>query len=374
VEERLQYLLQRLMAQPGVQHAIMAVESADGSFRWVGCAGDANPDGTPMRVDTPFFIASVTKLYIAAAIMKLHERGRVGLDESICAYLSPVLIGGLHRLGGEEYTDTITVCHLLGHTSGLPDYIGERPKGGRTLLERLVSEGDMAYGIDEVVRIVRQLTPHFPPQPRNAKRRKARYSDTNYRLLIAIIETVSALPLHRAFQDLLFRPLGLRHTYLPGHAPLGLATAPATLWFNNQPLELPLAMGSFGDLYSTVDDTIRFLRALMCGEVFDDSTTLATMQESWIRLGFPLDAAALRIPGWPIEYGLGLMRFCLPRVFTLGYQMPTVLGHTGSTGSWLFHCPRLNVFLSGTVNQITAGAVPYRIVPRVLRVLESSTR
>jgi len=360
------------MAQPGVQHAIMAVESAEGSFRWVSCAGDANPDGTPIRADTPFFIASVTKLYIAAAIMKLHERGRVGLDESISAYLSPALIGGLHRLGGEEYTDTITVRHLLGHTSDLPDYIGERPRGGRTLLERLVSEGDMACGIAEVVSIVRQLTPHFPPQPRSAKRSRARYSDTNYRLLIAIIETVTTSPLHRAFEELLFRPIDLRHTYLPGHAPLGLATAPATLWCNNQPLELPLALGSLGDLYSTVDDTIRFLRALIRGEVFDDSTTLAAMQECWIRFGFPLDAAALRIPGWPIEYGLGLMRFRLPRVFTLGYQMPTVLGHTGSTGSWLLHCPRLNVLLSGTVDQVTAGAVPYRIVPKVLRIIESS--
>ena len=196
MDKRLQYLLQRLMAQPGVQHAIMAVESADRSVRWVGCAGDANPDGTPMRADTPFFIASVTKLYIATAIMKLHERGRLGLDESISAYLSPTLIGGLHRLGGEEHTDTITVRHLLGHTSGLPDYIEERPKGGRALVERLVSEGDMACGIDEVVRIVRQLTPHFPPQPKNARRKKARYSDTNYRLLIAIIELAIELGAH----------------------------------------------------------------------------------------------------------------------------------------------------------------------------------
>lgn len=352
----------------------MAVERLDGSFRWAGCAGDATPDGAPMRADTPFFIASVTKLYIAAAVMRLHERGCIALDKPISEYLPPALIGGLHTLDGVDYTGAVTVRHLLSHTSGLPDYIEERPKGGRTLLERLVSEGDRAWGLDEVVGIVRRLTPHFPPQPSDAKRRKARYSDTNYRLLIAIIETAAALPLHLAFEEMLFRPLDLRHTCVAGHDSLDPTPHPATLWFGNQPLELPQAMRSFGDLYSTIGDMARFLRSLIRGEVFDSPVTFGAMQQRWVRFGFPLDAAALRAPGWPIEYGLGIMRFQLPRIFAFGYQMPAVVGHTGSTGCWLFHCPKLDVILSGTVDQVTAGAMPYRIVPKILRIIESSAR
>jgi D-alanyl-D-alanine carboxypeptidase len=50
--------------------------------------------------------------------------------------------------------------------------------------------------------------------------------------------------------------------------------------------------------------------------------------------------------------------------------MPAVIGHTGSTGSWFFHCPELDVRIAGTVNQATAGAVPYRCVPRLLRALD----
>lgn len=72
--------------------------------------------------------------------------------------------------------------------------------------------------------------------------------------------------------------------------------------------------------------------------------------------------------------GLGMMRFRLPRVFTPLHPMPAVIGHTGSTGSWLSHCPELDLLLCGTVDQASAGAVPYRFVPKLLRVLGSATR
>ncbi len=107
--DRLHRLLDRLAARKHVEHAVVAVERLDGSFRWIGVAGNASPVGTPMREDTPFHLASVTKLYIAATVMKLRERGRVGLDESISAYLPETLIGGLHRLDGIDRTNAITV-------------------------------------------------------------------------------------------------------------------------------------------------------------------------------------------------------------------------------------------------------------------------
>jgi hypothetical protein len=81
--------------------------------------------------------------------------------------------------------------------------------------------------------------------------------------------------------------------------------------------------------------------------------------------------AALRAPGWPIRYGLGMMRFRfrIPRVRTPGGEVPELIGHSGSTGSWLFRCPQLDLFLSGTVDQATAGALPFRFLPRLLRLV-----
>jgi D-alanyl-D-alanine carboxypeptidase len=376
VEQQLEAVLRELVARKQVKHAIIAIESGDGAFRWIGAAGEAHPDGTPMREDTPFFIASVTKLFTAAVILKLHEQGRLGLEEPISAYLPSALIAGLHRLRGVDHTHALTVRHLLSHTSGLPDYFEEAPKGGRSLAERLFTEADRAWNVEEVVRIARDdLKPHFPPQHHDAGRRKVRYADTNYQLLGAIIEAVTGQPLQRVFEEMLFEPLELRQTYLYGHTPPEDLPAPATLWADEQALHLPLALRSIGPeggLVSTAGELLTFLRALARGEVFDDPATLQLMQEQWNRFGLPRDRASLRLPGWPIEYGLGMMRFRLPRLLTPTQPMPAVIGHSGSTGSWLFYCPEMDLFLAGTVDQASAGAVPYRVVPRLLRVLEAA--
>jgi hypothetical protein len=47
--------------------------------------------------------------------------------------------------------------------------------------------------------------------------------------------------------------------------------------------------------------------------------------------------------------------------------------HTSVTGSWLFHCPGLGIITAGTVDQATAAATPYRLMPRLLDVLRAET-
>jgi CubicO group peptidase (beta-lactamase class C family) len=94
------------------------------------------------------------------------------------------------------------------------------------------------------------------------------------------------------------------------------------------------------------------------------------MREPWRRLPVPRDRAALRAPGWPIEYGLGMMRFQLSRALSPLYPVPALIGHSGSTGSWLFYCPERDLFLAGTVDQGSAGPVPFRFLPKVLRAVE----
>ena len=371
-DRALDQVLENLRSGKDVRHVVLAVESGDGSFRWRGALGDADPDGTPMQEDTPFFLASVSKLYIATVILKLHERGVVGLDESMTAHLPAPLTRGLHRLGGVDYTERITIRHLLSHTSGLPDWLEDSPEHGPPVVERIFTGEDRSLGIEFVTATVRdELEPHFPPQPMDQERVSVRYSDTNYQLLMAIIERAVDTPLAQVYEEMLFRPLGLHSTWLPGHEPLEPTLPPATLWVGSEPLDRPLAFQSLGDLYSTVDDTIRFLRAVLDGHAFDDPATSKRMRRRWNRFRVPTDRAALRLPSWPVEYGLGMMRFRLPRMFTPLRPVPAVIGHSGSTGSWLFHAPGLDLFLSGTVDQATAGAIPFRAVPKILRAVRN---
>jgi CubicO group peptidase (beta-lactamase class C family) len=235
----------------------------------------------------------------------------------------------------------------------------------------VLKEGDRTITIEELATIVRHnLRPHFPPQDLSAKRPKTRYSDTNFMLLGSIIETVTDQPLHRVHEQLLYKPLRLRHTYFPGLSqPLDPTPEPVALRVNGLPLSIPLLMRSIRGIYSSAGDALQFLRRLVRDEVFEKPETFASMQNTWYRFGFPMDRAALRSPGWPTEYGLGIMRFRLPRLFTSMRSLPSVVGHTGSTGCWLFWCPEWEVLLSGSVDEVTAGAIPYRIVPKILEIL-----
>lgn len=367
--DQLEGILQEMSASKHIPNALMAVEKMDKSFSWVGATGDAQPDGTPLHVDTPIFIASVTKLYIASTVLKLHERKLIQIDQPITAYLPERLVGGLHRLDGVDNTEQITVRHLLSHSSGLPEYLEDKPKGGRTFVERILEE-DFAFTIEDILDFVRDLPPHFPPQPLDAPKQKVRYCDTNFQLLIAIIEAVTGGSLHEAFSTYLYQPLGLENTYHPGtrlDAP-----DPAALWVDDQPVQIPLAMRSFGDLISTADDLLRFMRGLMRGEGFDDPATLDLMMGHWNTFGFSLNPVRLS-PGWPIEYGLGMMRFKIPRLFSPFRSVPAVVGHSGATGSWLFYCEELDVLLAGTVNQLSAGAVPFRFMPKILQALSADS-
>jgi CubicO group peptidase (beta-lactamase class C family) len=369
--KRLSQIVNRLLRRQDVAHVVAAMESGDRLFRWIEAGGNADPGGTPMRSDTPFFLASIDKLYNAVIALRLHERGLLGLDEPVAKYLPRSLVGGLHRLNGIDRTDRITVRHLLSHTSGLPDWLEDAPKGGRSLVDHLLRGGDRTMSFNDLVTYVRdRLTPHFPPQALESHRPRVRYSDTNFMLLVAIIQAVSAQPLHHVHEEMLYRPLNLRHTWIAGHAgPLDQTGKPAALWAGSRPVEIPLMMRSFWGMYSTAEDALQFLRALTAGRVFERPSTFALMQQQWNRFGLPLDRAALRSPQWPIEYGLGIMRFRPPRILTPLHAVPALIGHTGSTGCWLFHCPDRDLFLCGTVDQATAAALPFRLVPKLLHAV-----
>ena len=366
-EEFLEGELKRVLGRKHVRHAVIGVENGDRTIRWIGAGGMASLDGAPFRVDTPFNIASVTKLHIAVSVMKLQERGDVDLAGAITDYLPASMVKDIHMLNGKDLSGRITVRHLLSHASGLPDWLEDRPEKGKSLLETLGDQEDRLISIDEAVAFVRsRLKAHFPPQDFGQKKVRIRYSDTNFQLLIALLERQAGASIHEVFSDLIYKPLGLRHTFHPGQQPVEAIPEPAVVWMGDRPISQPMLLQSFRDLYSTAEDLLVFMRGLVRGELFREPDTFTLMQQ-WNRFGFPLDTAAIRQPKWPMEYGLGLMRFEMPRLFAPLRPTPAVVGHTGASGSWLFYCPKLDLYLCGTVDQLTETALPYSLVPRLLQ-------
>ena len=209
----MQELLSRLIeSDRSIRNCSLSVEKADGSFSWSGAAGVTQDGQMPMTKDTPIYIASVTKLYTATVIMRLYEMGSLSLGDPMTKFLPENLIGGIHVFKGTDYTGQISVEQLLSHTSGIPDYYSEKAKDGKSLFELSVENPDRIWTADETIeRARKEMTPNFPPGT------NASYSDTNYQLLGKIIEVITGKPLEAAYQDVIFAPLGLHHTWLVGH-------------------------------------------------------------------------------------------------------------------------------------------------------------
>jgi D-alanyl-D-alanine carboxypeptidase len=357
VHERLTSLLDRVGARRRSHHASFAIATGDGSRRWSGATGAADGDGTPFLPETPFFVASVTKRFIATLILQAHERREVDLDDPIVTHLPPTVTDGLHVLGGVDHTPQITVRHLLSHTSGLPDY-WDRPRGGTSLYRQLGAGHDRAWDLDDVVRMARdEHEPHFVPQDLTAPKQRARYSDTGFQLLIAIAERATGRSYASLLHERILAPLGLEHTWLPGRStPAAPTAAPATVCAKDRPLTVPMALRSCNDLASTTGDLLRFQRALLVGELFTEPETVSLLRER-----------ANRLHLLPIRYGLGTMQVRVSGLYAPGRRPVTLVGHSGATGTWLFHCPEYDLHLTGTVDQIAGRATPFRLMARMLR-------
>ncbi len=358
VHTRLTAVLDTLVSRRRSHHANLAIVSGDGQRRWSAAAGDAGPHGPALTPDTPFFIASITKRFIITLVLQAHERGELHLDDPIVEHLPATVTDGLHLFKGTDHTPQITVRHLASHTSGLPDHF-EKPREGRSLFELLAAGEDRAWSFDDVVRMAReQHRPHFAPQDLAAPRQRARYSDTGFQLLIRIVEAATGHSYAELLTDRILVPLGLEHTWLPGRTePAAPTPSPSTLYTGDRPLHLPEMIVSCNDLISTTGDLLRFQQALLAGELFTDPATvdLLTDRENLLRNAFPL------------RYGLGTMTFKVGRLNAPGRRPVTLVGHAGVTGTWLFHCPELDLHLAGTLDQGKGQRRPFALMVRLLR-------
>jgi len=360
VGAKLQTLLDNLVRKDkSIYNATLGVATEEPNFTWAGAAGTADAaGGTAMQPETPYFLASITKMYTAVAVMILQERGRLDLGDRLAKYLPASLIQGIHRLKGTDYTDQITLRQLLSHSSGLADYSLERPRQGKPFHLCLFTEGDRSFTVDDVMRLVRdELTPYFPPSAT-----KAHYSDTNYQLLGAVIEAATGGRLHDLFAELFFLPRGMTQTYLSGYPRMAAPAEPAKIYFRDRALNIPQAMksiGAQGGMVSTSQDSLRFLQALTRGEVFARRETFAAMQQ-WNKIFFPL------------EYGLGLMRFKMPRWMSPFMPAPELVGHSGSTGSFLYYSAERKLYIAGTVNQVERQRAPFQIMLQVAEILRKA--
>jgi D-alanyl-D-alanine carboxypeptidase len=225
--------------------------------------------GATLEAGTRFRVASVTKTFVAAAILRLVEQRRLALDAPIARYLGPESRAIL-RSGGYQ-PGRITVRQLLLHTSGLFDY-------ATTAAYDEVNATDPGHHWTRAEQL-QFAVDHGSPV--GAPGAVFHYSDTGYVLLGEILERVTGESLAAATRRLLhFRRIGMLDTYWEQLEPPPDDTPRAHQYdgaFDNAVLDASHDLYGGGGLVSTVADVTSFFRALFHGEVFDDPRTLGTM-------------------------------------------------------------------------------------------------
>lgn len=280
----------------------------------------------PLDPHNLFRVASVTKTFVAASILRLYEEGKIKLDDPINRYL-PKEYNAILDAGGYP-TNIITVRQLLIHTSGIYDYakapeyyaaVTGNPKHRWTRME-------------QVQDAVKWGQPYFEPG------KDYHYSDTGYVLLGEMIERLSGKPLGKAFRTLLnFKKLKLDETYLETLEPVPAGVKALSHPYLGETdiidFDPSLDLYGGGGLVSSVEDLARFYRVLLQGRVFRHASTLQTM--------LTVPPTNEHSPGGP--YAMGISR--------RNIAGNICWGHTGFWGTSAYHCPEADVTIVRHYNQ-----------------------
>lgn len=253
--------------------------------------------------DHVFQIASLTKPVTAALVLRLVERGEIGLDQPFCERID-FCIDSWRR---------VTVRHLLAHRSGIPDYFGEL---GSVPVEDTGAEiRRMAGALAEDAALV------FPAG------QSYHYSNFNYVLLGALIEAVTGEGWERNVEEMA-DDMGARtlrydraFSIVPGRVRGYRRDTSGEIM--NMPY-LDHAAYAAGGLHASIHDFYRFARAVLSGSVLSR------------------DMTALMLTPYPERYGLGWQ--------ITEYFGQTAYNHTGRTGGFaanIIHFPdnRLTVIV-----------------------------
>ena len=287
--------------------------------------GFADVDGqVPLEPDTPFRVASMTKTFVAAAVLRLAEEGKLRLSDPISQRLAPETLEVLRADGYD--VDRITVRQLLQHTGGFYDYAMDVAYEARNL-----AEPQHRWTRLEQVQLATELG-----DPVDEPGAVFNYSDTGYILLGEILERVTGKSLPAAVRSVIpFDELGLDDTYWETleDAPPG-AKQRAHQYFgtdiDNIEFDNSQDLYGGGGLVSTTEDLARFYEGLFGGKVFETPSTLKTMTK--------ISAA-----GREEKAGMG--------IYTVDAVGERCYGHRGFWGTQTVSCPDLDLTFARTTNQ-----------------------
>lgn len=316
---------------PGIN---LAIKTPDG-HGWLYAAGKSDiGNKVDMRPCHRMFIASVTKVFTATLVFKLHEDGLIDIDDLLADHLSGEYMNEIKN------AKRVTIRQMLNHTSGLYDYLDpikyellsiNEPFLSMTIAEKLA----LAYG----------KNPTHNPGETYA------YSNTNYTLLGLLVEKKRGAFLGDLLQEQIFDPLGLESGFYGSvlqPIPAGMTKGYFDFHGNDKLVESEfyynndLATGD-GGVAITMRDLAHFLESLHKGSLLND-TSMAEMKESfelpedWKSFYHERNGQGFEIYETPYGTGyghLGSIRGFLTVAWYFPKQDATLIYSINGSSSWI---------------------------------------
>jgi CubicO group peptidase (beta-lactamase class C family) len=270
---RIDAIAAKVMAETAVPSVSLAVVK-EGQIAYVHAYGNSGLDpATPARPEMRYSIGSVSKQFLAMAVLLLVQDGKLKLDDPVARYLP-------HLTRARD----ITLRQLLSHTSGYRDYYP---------LDYVAPFMTAPVAPDEVLERFAHIPLDFEPGT------EWQYSNTNFVVAGRIVEKVTGMPLMSFLEKRVFRPLGMGSAIDLDAQPLTDSDARGYTRFGRGPVRLVQAEGrgwlyAAGELAMTARDLAVWDLGLMEGKLVKPAL-----------MGEMIRATILK-NGAPTNYGLGI--------------------------------------------------------------------
>jgi CubicO group peptidase (beta-lactamase class C family) len=249
-------LVDRLIKSGWYSGTVLVAKGADVLLTGVG--GEASKAyHVPNNIDTKFNLGSMNKMFTATAAARLVEAGKISWDDPISKWIDASWLP-------KAITDTITVRHLITHTSGLGSYFNET---------YMNSSRELFRKLDDYKPLIKDDKPAFTPGERFL------YSNTGMFLLGVVIQKATGEDYFDHIRKVVYGPAGMTSSdsyeldYPIENLAIGYSPDLASpyKWQNNLYKHV-LKGGPAGGGFSTVKDLHRFAQALLSGKLVSQAT------------------------------------------------------------------------------------------------------
>jgi CubicO group peptidase (beta-lactamase class C family) len=237
---------------------------------------------------TPFPIASLTKQFTATAILLLQETGKLSLEDKIDNYIEI-----------PDYMQSVSIRNLMNHTSGIPDYWQNSIENNNDSIYNYLYKQDSL--------LFHSNTSHS-------------YSNSGYFLLGKIIEAISDTTYSGFLQERIFKPIGMKNTFVYNGMDAYKATGYNLKWVKNE----YLATTADGGIISTIDDLQLWDKSLSGNKILKSATRNLMFQ--------PTELADGTIKNTGFGWEIGVSKVSLFDHLSGKYK--GVISHTGGLSSF----------------------------------------